>query len=113
MNNENSDTPLSKKILTVFEFFYLQAIVILITSVFLVIWLAAQWGVAQAINWFELTAILDQLVLTTFQTIFAVTTLIPVIVYFYVDTRLIIIRAQKKINLEKNQAELIEGREVS
>lgn len=68
------------------------------------IWLAAQWGVAKAIDWFDLRNILDQLVLVTLQIIFAVTTIVPVIIYYVEDIRLIVIRTQKKIDYEKNQA---------
>jgi ABC-type transport system involved in Fe-S cluster assembly fused permease/ATPase subunit len=68
-------------------------------SVFLIIWVVTQWATNNIINNLNLSGI-DKWVLITFQILFAVSTLAPVIVYIYVDIRIMILRAQHRIILE-------------
>ena len=70
-----------------------------IDSVFLIIWVVSQWGTNSIISNLGLSGI-DEWVLITFQILFAVSTLAPVIVYIYVDVRIMILRAQRRIVLE-------------
>jgi ABC-type transport system involved in Fe-S cluster assembly fused permease/ATPase subunit len=71
----------------------------LIDSVFLIIWVFTQWLTNSIINNLNLSNI-DKWVLIIFQILFAASTLAPVIVYIYVDVRIMILRAQSRIALE-------------
>jgi hypothetical protein len=88
-----------QKPLKEFYFFFLQIASTLITAIFLIVWVAIQWGVNHLIGMLHLSGI-DQTILWIFQGIFGVTTLIPIVVYYYVDTRIIWIRAQRRISEE-------------
>jgi hypothetical protein len=87
------------------SFFLLQIVSTLITSLFLGIWVAVQWGVNYLIGLLQLSGI-DSIVLSAFQVIFAVTTLYPIIVFYYVDARIIWIRARKTIIQEEQEIEV-------
>lgn len=47
---------------------------------------------------------IDKWVLSTFQIIFAVTTLLPILIYIYVDTLTMIYRARKRIRNERERS---------
>jgi hypothetical protein len=83
-----------------FSFFLIQLASTFITAIFLAIWVAVQYGVNRFVQWLQPVDI-DQIVLWVFQGIFAITTLIPVGVYYYVDTRVILIRARRRIEQEE------------
>lgn len=74
----------------------------ILDAAFLVFWVVLQWGVQQIIDLFPLKG-LDQYVLTTFQFIFAITTLLPVIFYIIVDGVKIYYQARIKIHTEKER----------
>lgn len=72
----------------------------LIDAVFLALWVFTQWFVNEnVIKIFTLND-LDRWMLETFQIIFAIATLAPIIVYVYVDIRVMLLRAQRKIRQE-------------
>jgi ABC-type transport system involved in Fe-S cluster assembly fused permease/ATPase subunit len=71
----------------------------LIDSVFLILWVCIQWGAQKIISRLELIGV-SQIVFNAFQILFALSTLLPVIIYFYVDTRVMLLRAKKRIHHE-------------
>ena len=80
----------------------------LIDSGFLAIWVLIQWFVnEQVISKLELSG-LDGWVLSAFQIIFAISTLAPVAIYTYVDIRIMIMRAQKRLQNELQLSEVYE-----
>ena len=82
-----------------FKFFSVQILSLLITTFFLATWL----GVQYVVNWILAKVDpsgIDWLVSGVFQVIFAITTLVPILVYYYVDISLIIIRARKRVSKE-------------
>ena len=72
----------------------------LIDGLFLVIWIFVQWLANKVMDELPLSGI-DDIVLKAFLGIFAVSTLAPVIIYMYVDIRIMAMRAQKIIAQEK------------
>jgi hypothetical protein len=82
-----------------FNFFLLQIVSILITGIFLALWAAIQYGVNYLINLLQPTGV-DQVILLIFQGVFGVTTLIPIVMYYYIDTRVSWIRAKRRIGKE-------------
>ncbi len=98
VDEKNTQKPLKEQ----FNFFLVQLGSTLITGFFLALWVSIQYGVGFVIQWLEPSGI-NQLMLWIFQGIFATTTLIPIIVYYYVDTRIIFLRAKKKIIQEQSQ----------
>lgn len=82
--------------------FSIQAISSLIDSGFLALWVIVQWAVNEyVVKRLELADI-DKWVLSAFQVIFAISTLVPIVVYIYVDTRVMVLRAQRRIRCEIN-----------
>lgn len=69
------------------------------TSSFLVIWVIAQWLINQIIQLWPHSGTF-QLVLATSQLIFAIVTLIPILLYYYVDIRIMMINADRMIQQE-------------
>lgn len=72
----------------------------LLEGVFLTTWLFVQWLIGKAVALFELEDVIDRSVLWAFQILFAVSTLVPVVVYIYTDTRILLLRARRRIQLE-------------
>jgi hypothetical protein len=72
----------------------------LMEGVFITLWVSVQWLVGKAMGVFELEARIDRGVLLAFQFLFAVSTLAPVVLYIYTNTRILILRARRKIQLE-------------
>ena len=80
--------------------FTIWAVSGLIDSSFLALWVFVQWLVDQkVITKFQLSGT-DQWVFSAFQILFAVSTLAPVVIYIYVDLRVMLIHAQKRIKHE-------------
>lgn len=78
-----------------------QITCILIDALFLCLWVAVQWAVNTfVIERLELSSI-DKWTLVVFRIIFAVSTLVPVVVYIYTDLRVMFIRVQKRIKEER------------
>ena len=75
---------------------------ILIDAAFLVLWLALQYGVDYVIKKLELSGI-GYWMLVIFQVVFAISTLVPVIIYIWLDISVMVIRAGKKIKQEFQQ----------
>lgn len=72
----------------------------LLDVVFLAIWVGTQWLVNKFIANLELSGI-DEWVLLNFQLLFAISTLVPPVIYIYVDTRIMLLRASRRIQREK------------
>lgn len=79
--------------------FTIWAISSLIDGVFLAFWVLIQWLVSKVIISLELSGI-DQWMLYLFQLLFAISTLVPVIIYIYVDIRVMVLRARRRIQYE-------------
>ena len=69
------------------------------TSSFLVIWVIVQWLINQIIQLLQPSGSV-QLILATSQVIFAIVTLIPILLYYYVDIRIMMINADRMIQQE-------------
>ena len=82
------------------KFFLIQMASTLITAVFLAVWLVVQYLVNLLLGMLEPMGV-DQYVFLGFQGIFAVTTLIPIAVYYYVDIRIILMKAGARIRQEE------------
>lgn len=73
---------------------------IVIDSIFLSIWVVLQYGVNQLVlNNFFLSGI-DKWMLLSFQIIFSFSTIIPILIFLYVDLRVMLIKAQRQIDDE-------------
>jgi hypothetical protein len=93
-------TTLTQETISELRLFVRWAISSLIDSMFLGLWVVIQWGVSKLIDSFPLFNV-DLWVLWCFRIIFACTTLIPIIIYIYEDTMVMIYRAAKRIKEEK------------
>jgi hypothetical protein len=83
------------------EVFVTQAASSLIDSGFLALWVIVQWAMNEyVVNRLKLSGI-DKWVLLAFQVVFALSTLAPVVMYIYVDIRVMILKAQRRIRREK------------
>ncbi len=81
--------------------FGLEAASGLMDSGFLAIWVILQWAVTECVvKRFELSGV-DKWMLSAFQVVFAISTLVPIVVYVYLDIRLMVLRAQRRIRHEK------------
>ena len=74
----------------------IQIACIVIDSIFLSLWVVAQYLVSRLIEKLGLSGI-DQWTFMAFQVIFALSTLAPVIINIYRDIRVMIVKAQKQI----------------
>jgi hypothetical protein len=72
----------------------------LIDSVFLAFWAFVQYTTNGVIGNIQLFGI-DQVVFIIFQWLFAISTLAPIAIYVYVDIRVMLIRAKKRIGREE------------
>ncbi|OHE60405.1 MAG: hypothetical protein A2Z47_15870 [Thermodesulfovibrio sp. RBG_19FT_COMBO_42_12] len=72
----------------------------LIDSSFLALWVTIQWVVSSKVVTPLILTGIDQLVLTIFQILFAISTLAPVANTIYRDIRIMILRTQRKIRSE-------------
>jgi len=72
----------------------------IIDSAFLALWVLLQWLLdVKVIQEYKLSSI-DFWILFTFQIIFAVSTVIPVIIFIYTDIRIMLLRARRRIQRE-------------
>lgn len=72
----------------------------IIDSAFLALWVFLQWLVdAWVIQQYELSNV-DKWVLLAFQIIFAVSTVIPVIIFIYTDISIMLLRSRRRIQDE-------------
>jgi len=77
------------------------AISSLLDSAFLAFWVWVQWLTSgKVIAPLKLSGV-DQWVLSAFQILFGVSTLAPVVIYIYADIRVMLLRAQRRIQQEK------------
>lgn len=74
-----------------------------IDSAFLILWVFVQWGTRKVIANLTLSGI-DQWMFLSFQVIFAISTLAPIIIYIYTDIRVMIIKGQRRIQYELEQS---------
>ena len=89
-----------KEVTDTLRLFTVWTVSSLIDSAFLVLWVTVQWFVNnKVIRPLILTGI-DQLVLTIFQILFAVSTLAPIAITIYRDIRIMLLRTQRKIRKE-------------
>ena len=72
----------------------------LIDSSFLALWVTIQWVVSSKVVTPLILTGIDQLVLTIFQILFAISTLAPVANTIYRDIRIMLLRTQRKIHNE-------------
>lgn len=72
----------------------------LVDASFLVVWFFLQWLVAVIIVRFPLPG-LGNWILIFFRYFFALITLAPILIYIYMDIRVMFIKAQKKIEHEQ------------
>jgi hypothetical protein len=75
-------------------------VAVLLDGVFLVFWVLIQWAVNNyAVVRFPLSGI-DSWMLSTFQLLFALSTLTPIIIYIFVDISKMVFRAHRTIRRE-------------
>jgi hypothetical protein len=77
---------------------------ILIDSVFLLAWLVAQWPVEKAAK--LVTTSFHQLVFHAFEITFAISTLVVVLLYVYMDVRVMILQMQSEIESQRKELRL-------
>jgi len=75
---------------------------VLIDSLFLVLWVVVHYFVGLFIERIELSGI-DKWVLEAFRIIFSLSTLIPVILFFYEDISIMYFRVKKRLDEEKER----------
>lgn len=76
----------------------------LIDTIFLVLWVLAQWVASWLISHFELVGV-DLVVKSIFQLIFAVSTVVPIVIHTYADIRIMIIQMKRRIERETDPEE--------
>ncbi len=69
---------------------------------FIIAWVALQWGLHSFLQLFPLHGV-DAWIVTLFIYLFAFSTLFPIVVFIYVDTRIILIRAAHAVRTEKQR----------
>ncbi len=72
---------------------------ILLNVVFLCFWLAAQYLLAYVISLLS-TDEMNKLMIVVFKSIFAISTIIPILINLYKDIRIMIIQSNKEIEAE-------------
>jgi len=82
---------------------------VLADSAFLIVWLVCQYGIDVLIRKLNLSANIDLWMLTAFRYFFAFSTLAPVVINIYVDIRILLIRAKRMIEQEKQEQDEIRG----
>lgn len=69
---------------------------IVIDAFFLCLWVVVQWGVQWVASTLPLSGV-DKWALAAFRIMFAVATLVPVVLYIYADLRIMLIRAGRRV----------------
>jgi hypothetical protein len=78
-----------------------------IDSVFLVVWVFTTWFVDEKIvAYFQVYGI-DKWVLSTFQILFSLSTLAPIVIYIVGDISRMVIQARRKLQLELDKAKIV------
>jgi hypothetical protein len=72
---------------------------VLIDAALLIPWLILQWGISEVSRIVVLGGV-DAWVTSVFQVVFAVSTLLVILIYLYADLRIVVIRARKRIEEE-------------
>jgi len=96
MSNTNEWTELKDTL----RQFAVWAVSSLIDSAFLALWVTIQWLVSNKVVTPLILTGIDQLSLTVFQILFAISTLAPVANTIYTDIRIMLLRTQRKIRNE-------------
>ena len=73
---------------------------VLLNGVFLCIWVAVQYGIAFILQLLS-TDRMTKWIILTFRIIFALSTLLPIIIRLYTDIRIMVIRSAKEIEKER------------
>jgi hypothetical protein len=94
------DQSLVKNSLLEAGMFVKWAVSALLDSAFIAFWAFIQWGANRIIGVFPLEN-LDLWVLAAFRIMFAITTLIPVIIYIYEDVMVMAYRAARRVREER------------
>jgi hypothetical protein len=72
---------------------------ILIDSLFLVLWVFLAWSIDKVVAFLPIAGI-EQWILTAFRTIFDLSTLAAVLLYYYQDIAVMYFKAQKRVHSE-------------
>lgn len=73
---------------------------VLMDTLYLGLWIGAQWGVNAIIKTLPLEGV-DLWTFLAFQIFFAITTFVPILVNFWTDVRIMLIRSRNRITMEK------------
>lgn len=79
------------------SFFSMLMICIFIDTIFLCIWVAIHWGVNKLVVVKLVLTGIDIYFVFSLQIIFGIATLIPILLYIYVDLRMFYLRGRKKV----------------
>ncbi len=77
--------------------FVVHTVAMLIDTAFLALWVAAQWALSELVISSLPISSIKAPVLVGFQVLFGFSTFVPIGVYIYVDTRIMILRAKRQI----------------
>lgn len=89
--------------------FAIWAVVSIINSLFLALWISVQWLVSSRVITPLRPTGIPSLVLSMFQVLFAISTLAPVIITIYRDIRIMLLRTQRSIRREIEVGEVHES----
>ena len=106
-NEENTNSPMGKikqEATSRFENLAIWCIAMIIDGSFMAFWLFLQMLISRLIQLWALTSWLDELMFNVFSTLFAIATLIPVVLHTYKDIRILWHRTAQDIS-EKTQVE--------
>lgn len=84
---------------------------IVLDSTFLVVWLATQWAVERSAR--LLASSLDHIIINAFEVTFAISTLFLVILYDYMDIRIMVLQMQHEIENQKRETASASGKAIS
>ena len=101
-----ADTYQWRELLEQLKTFTIWLVSSIIDGLFVALWVAIQWLVGLTLNRLELSGI-DSWVLRGCQILLAITTLVPVGLYVYVDIRIKWLRAQERIQQEIKRSKKI------
>ncbi len=96
MENKKGELELVKRKLSTTIVYVLS---VLFNSIFLCIWVIIQYGISTILSKFK-TEDMSEIVLLIFQFIFAISTIIPIIIRLYTDIRIMVIQSNNEIEKE-------------
>ena len=96
-----ADTELSQDLQEQAGEFAKQVLTVLIDTVYLVVWVCAQWLTARIIDSLELSG-MDRWMLVAFQVVFAISTFVVVGLWIYKDLAVAWYRAKRRIERERD-----------